>query len=292
MITSQFDFSVATYPNLKSVISSEVKEADIVEINEYLPQGIYHSTKLNWKGDLTFFDSPESFIRSESERKSLDASRTFFLNEGYELKCVAADNTILKEFSELYLQTTLKKNRAIDYKAELVVRRNIQSGTPVYIFGLFKENKLESGLIATQNKEELQIMFGAKKRFNEVRGGIGGVLEMEMLRFCFEKKMYHISHGISVNPCGIYDKSGIFEFKTRYGFTAFPYGEWKTTFILNKEVAMSDIVFLTIHQNQLSHHILTLDTSVSETRFYSGQVDRVIQQSLESHILTSKEFFE
>ncbi len=291
MLYQQFELTVAHYPTLDSVIKAELSNADIVQIDQHIFEGIYHSDQLNWKGDLTFFEKPEDFVRSEKERKKLSQSRDFFLAQGYTLEVKEVDEAASQAFAQLYNRTTLKKNRAIDYDAELLVKRNVRSGTPVYLFGLYKGPELLSGLLVTKVKEDMRVMFGAKLKFDEVRGGIGGVLEMELLRFCFERGLKRISHGISTNPAGFVDNAGIFEFKSRYGFTAFPYGEWRTTFVLNPKVAISDLVFLTIVDNGLCYQVLSLEPKSDIAKYRTRLVTNVQQQTLAHHIEHSRSFF-
>lgn len=256
MLTTNFDFIVARFPTWESRDQTEISQADMVIFDSMVEGGIYHSHQLNWKGDLSFYQHPEQFIRSEKERKAIPESRTFFTDQGYTLETVEATPELSQEFMELYRHTTLNRNRAIDVEAELVIKKNMSVGIPVWLFGLFKDGKLESGLLASQHKDEMRVMFGAKKRFDQIRGGVGGVLEMELLTFCFERGYKKISHGLSTNPAGIVDTAGVFEFKARYGFSAFPVGEWRTTFIMSEKVAQTNLVFVTAKDSHLTQHIV------------------------------------
>jgi hypothetical protein len=284
MTFEYLDLTVARYPSLAMTNPEEMRQAAMVLIDEPVAEGIYHSTKLNWKGDLSFFERPEDFIRSDKERKDLEVSKAFFLSEGYEFKVCELTPELEQAFLTLYQETTLKKNRAIDFNAQLVIRKNQAGGVPVWVFGLYRDHQLESGLLVSQVKEDMMVLFGAKKRFDQVRGGVGGVLEMELLTFCFERGFKKISHGISTNPAGIVDSAGIFEFKSRYGFTAFPYGEWQTTFILNESVALSDIVFLTIKDSQLCHQILAKTETPSPSKYNTRFVKTSTVENLSDHI--------
>lgn len=288
MLTEYLGIQRARYSSLTTVNHDELKKAQMVEIDEFVPEGIYHSSKLNWKGDLTFFNQPEDFIRSAKERQNLSVSRNYFLQQGYTISVTEVDEELNHQFMEVYRQTTLKRDRAVEYDTELLVKKNMKAGIPVYLFGLYKDAVLESGLLVSEIKDELRVMFGAKKKFPEIRGGIGGVLEMELLTFAFKHNNTSISHGISTNPAGIIDKAGIFEFKSRYGFTAFPFGEWRTTFILDPSIAQSDMVFLTIQNNQLCHSILYLTEEVSLKKYKTRFITAGVQESIHEHARRAK----
>jgi len=283
MLEKTLNFTIAHYLDPQSVVQSELSQAHFVMFDTYVPGGIYHSAQLNWKGDLSFVHSPKEFIRSKREREQVEASRTYFLEHGYEIKTEIVNEEKCQEFLKVYAQTTLKKDRAIDYNAHIIIQKNLLTGIPVFLFGLYKDGVLESGLLVAEYKNEFRVMFGAKKRYDQVRGGIGGVLEIEMMKFCFDKKIQKISHGLSANPAGITDNAGIFEFKTRYGFTAFPVGEWHTTFVLNKDINLTELVFLTIKDSQLSYLILGKDPETIK-KYQSRLITQVGFQDMDEHI--------
>lgn len=288
MLFQQFELTVAHFPTLEAVQENEVSQADLVQIDTFVTGGIYHSQQLNWKGDLTFIDHPEDFLRSDKERKTLAQSKAFFLEQGYEIRVTQIDDEHNRRFMEVYKKTTLQRNRAIDFNAELIVKKNLASDVPVWLFGLYLHNELESGLLVSQVKDEMRVMFGAKKRFDQIRGGIGGVLEMELLKFCFDQGIKKISHGLSTNPAGFVDSAGIFEFKSRYGFSAFPLGEWKTTFILKEQVAMSDLVFVVADGKQLGLHILAKEELPHTSKYASKAIQNAQVELLSDHIHRAK----
>lgn len=290
MIFTQLDFTVARFPNKEAVDPEEVKQADFVYIDTYVPGGFYHSEKLNWKGDLTFFESPKDFVRSKREREQVELSKQFFLENGFEVRTEEVNEEQCQAFLNVYEQTTLKKDRAIDYNAKIIIQKNLLTGIPVYLFGLYKDGILESGLLVSAYKDEFRVMFGAKKRFDQIRGGIGGVLEMELIKFCYEKNIKKISHGLSTNPAGITDNAGIFEFKTRYGFTAFPVGEWRTLFVMNKAATLTELVFLTVSDNQLSYHVVGKESD-NVKRYQSRLITHVNFTDIDDHIEETKKLF-
>lgn len=291
MLLTLADVTLARFPDFDHLDQAEIAQADAVVLDSFDSRGIYHPVQLNWKGDLAFFPNAEAFVRSDKERKKLAEAKAFFLDQGYTIEVKNVDDSLNHQFMELYRQTTLQKNRAIEYNSEMIVNKNLKSGVPVYLFGLFKDEQLESGLLASQVKDELRVMFGAKKKFPQVRGGIGGVLEIELLEFAYANHFQKISHGLSTNPAGIVDSAGVFEFKTRYGFTPFPVNEWRTMFILKPMVAQSDLVFVTIRDNQLIQLVVT-DVSESVTEKYTSRlIPTTVQTSLTEHIAQARQLF-
>ncbi len=288
MLYTHFDLQTARFASFASIDREELMQADILQLDEYVEGGIFHSSQLNWKGDTTFFASPETFIRSDKERSELEKSRQFFIEHGYELRTESVSSSQADDFLTIYKQITLNRNRAIDTNAELVLKKNLATQTPVWLFGLYQGNQLISGLLASQVKDEFRVMFGAKKKFDEIRGGVGGVLEMELLAFCYQHDIHKISHGLSTNPAGIIDKAGVFEFKSRYGFTAYPLGEWKTTFILSPKVAQSDLVFVTAQQNTLGHTILKLTDESVGKKYQTCFIKLYEEELLATHINRSR----
>ena len=292
MIRQQFDFTIAEYNSLAELQKEEVAQADMVKIHSYVPEGIYHSEKMTWKGDLTGITDVESFIRSKKEKKHLSETREYFLQQGYTFKVQEVDEKSMQNFMKVYEETTLRKDRVVDYQAKISIEKNLKASLPVYLFGMFKEKELISGLVATIIQDEMRVMFGAKKKFPEVRGGVGGVLEIEFLKFCLKNNFLKISHGMSQNPAGISDQAGIFEFKARYGFSAFPYYDWVTTFILNSKVALSDLIFLSIADNHLCQIIVSNSTEDLQKKYSTKQVPFSLQKNLDEYIHFSREFLQ
>lgn len=218
MLNKNFNYTCANYASLselKSSDKSELEQADAIIIRENIPGGIYHSKSMQWWGNIVNIDNPTDFIRSKREKKALPHSIDFFKNNGYEIKTIKADLQRYEEFRILYENTTLKKNRAIYYDLNGKLLGAIKSGENAYFAGLFINNSMESALaFRIENNETAHVLFGAKKKFN-IRGGVGGVLEHELLVFCLKNQITHINHGAASNPSGIISNTGVFEFKTR-----------------------------------------------------------------------------
>lgn len=257
MIRHHHDLTIASYYSLAEVSLKEAKEADLLEIRSPVPGGIYHSRQLLWKGYLAKDQQPETFFRSKKEKKSIQKNQQFFEKSGYEIKTITVDNQLYQEFVELYQQTVGKKYRLTQVDYEELVKGRLATNRAVYCAGLFKENHLESGLLFAPKGKEISVLLGAKKRFAKIPGGIGGLLEHELLRFCHKNSFSLITHGRGDNPAGITSTSGLFEFKARHGFSAFPTGYWVTSFIVNFDKLPADLVFVSVKGNQLLYKVIS-----------------------------------
>jgi hypothetical protein len=291
MLISKFDLTIAEYFSLAGIQKDEVAQADIVIIREYVPQGIFHSRSMRWKGILEGITNPYDFIRSKKEKKVAQEIRKSFEDDGYEFRIEPVTKKLFAEFAEVYENTTRKKQRPLPVNlAEQILGKALVK-VPTFIIGMFKGKKLISGLAFSIKLDEAMVSVGAKQKFPKKRGGVGGVMEIELIRFCIERKLKIINHGISQNPAGVTSTAGVFEFKSRYGCSAFPEGEWYTSFILSHKVALSDLVFVTTHQDQLAQIVLSDSTENLTTKYQTHNVQTVIQRSLTEEIQKNRIFF-
>lgn len=259
MLTHQFDLTIARFASVDDVDLEELKKADIVEIRQKVPGAIYHSRSMVWRGWLEGKKTPEAFIRSKKERKAVLANIEAFKKDGYRFETKEMTPQLYEEFVLLYQETTLKRERALSFDLNEVVWGKALAGNPVFLIGLFQGERLESGLVFSINKKkEVLVSYGAKRKFTGRRGGVGGVLEYFLLEFCLANQINEISHGKATNPAGLTGKSGIFEFKARYGFSAFPMEYWVSTFIKNpQKIGLSDFVFVTVLNDDIGYVVVT-----------------------------------
>jgi hypothetical protein len=292
MLNTFFDFKLASYESLQDVVLEEILQADLITIREYVKGGIYHSQSMQWVGSLKGIESPKQFIRSKKERKVIDENKVWFEKKGYRFEIVKMTRALFIEFYTLYQETTLQRERPLHFSLKEQILGKVFIEMPVYLIGMFKKDKLESGLVfSVSDDNHAVVSFGAKKKFDERRGGVGGVLELLLIEYCLEQGITHISHGKSPNPAGITSKAGVFEFKARYGFSAFPSGYWKTTFIVNPKVALSDLVFVTMFNDQIGYVVVSdnkLETI--QKKYQTREVSRIKTLSIQDVEKASKKF--
>lgn len=296
MLTPFFDLQLAQYDSLSQVNKDELALADLVIIRGYLPQGVYYSQKMIWRLPLRGLSTVQEVVRSKRERETLTASYEFFVKHDYSVKVELLTEASYQEFVELYKHTTLERPRAMSYDLEEQVLGKLKVEIPVYLVRIDNADGLQAGLLfSIQGKgegREAKVSFSAKKKFSGVRSGAGGVLLAELIKFCLQENVQEISGGRGVNPIGLTAKAGLFEFKARYGFSAFPDGAWQTMFILNEHSALSELVFVSAVEDQVGYILLTNDIKPkAEKRFLTREVKKVRIQSLPEFVEQSRAFF-
>lgn len=291
MLKTLSDLTIAHYNAADSVKASEVQQADIIQVLGRHPFGIYHPTFMRWKCFLDKASNIQNVIRSKKEQGALEKNTAYFSSQGYSIEIRQMKKEDHYSFKTLYQETTLRKQRAVEYELDDKILGRILAGIPVYCVGLYQESVLESALIFTiNNSNQAIVSFGAKKTFDDVRGGVGGVLEWKLLQYCFERGVSVIDHGRNPNPMGLTCGSGLFEFKARYGNSAFPEGEWVTTFLKNPSVLLSDLVFVTILNGEVGYKIVTEKSQKEvENKYKTNEINTIEVTSLGTFSKSSTE---
>jgi hypothetical protein len=279
MFTSYSDFLVAEYHSLAEINWEEAMSADMVCIHEFLPGGICHSKYTRWKNILNPNKNALEEIKSKIERKAVQKNSALLEALGFRVAVVEMTESLYYEFSRLYQETVLSKPRAIQYSLEDRILGKMKAGMQVYCVGLFKGDVLESGLVFSISKpHEVSVGFGAKKRIDHIRGGVGGVLEYHLLSFCKDHFINSIDLGKSFNPAGIVTTNGLFEFKARYGNSAFPEGEWVTSYMLNPDKRLSDLVYVLAIDSQIGYLVASDDESDNIiNRYQTKSIKKVLK---------------
>lgn len=292
MLKQKFDYTIAYFDSLSDVDPDQFKTADIATVVGYHPDGIYHSVSMRWKCFLHNKTISE-LIRSNKERQNLEKNREYFLNQGFTFEIKEMSEQDFYEFETLYDNTTQKKERAIRYTLKDKILGRILVQAPVYCAGMYLKEKLVSGLVFTITQDkELLVSFGAKQKFKEVRGGVGGTLEWELLKFAQAQKVSVIDHGRNPNPMGLTSKSGLFEFKARYGNSAYPEGHWVTTFIRNPKIVLSDLVFVNTINDTVGYTIVTGDyENTNQKKYLTHEISNIRVLSLDEVVNKAKNAF-
>lgn len=276
MFERHFDVSIASFPDWESRVGEEIAQADLVQFPGKVAGGVYHPSSIVWEGWLTNFENPKSFIFTKKDRKTIAKQQLYFADAGYDCQVVPLTIPLFEEFLVVYHQTTMQKKRAIQYDLE-TVRGKILSGSEIYVAGLFLNQKLRSGLLFGKFLDKIQVLFGAKQRFEKIPGGVGGLLEYALLEFSFEHKVKKITHGRGPCPAGIDSNAGLFAFKSRYGFSAFPDGQWQTTFIRNSAIFLSDAIFIIISDDRLQYLVAAQEPTEELQKRYRTRMIREVQ---------------
>jgi len=289
MLIEKTNLKIANYFYQEKPDLSEINEADIVSFKYQVDGGVYIPEKVAWFGDLTGIEKAEDYILSKRGRKSLKKAQDYFQEAGFELSVKEMNETLFEEFKKLYQNTTMRKERAIIYDLETSILGRIRVGKKCYIAGLYKEKVLRSGLVFSINEASAVVSFGAKERFSKIRGGVGAILEYQLIKFALEKNLKSISHGRASNPAGLFNTAGLFEFKARYGFTAFPTGRWQTLFIKNEQISLGDLLFVTIYDNKLTYLVVSDDDlSNLEKKYRTREIKNIIKIDKKSFYLDQK----
>lgn len=291
MIKNLFDITIAHFQDLESVDKNECLQADIITIDNKVKNGIYHSLSMRWKGKLNGVDTPTGLIRSKKERKAITENYALFHEMGYTFETKPLTEELYLEFKDIYEKTTQQKERALAIDLEDQLLAKIKINRPSYLIGMYKDGQIESGLTFYQLKKNIYVTLGAKKKFPELRGGVGGILEVELMKKALELDVEAIYHGKTMNPAGITGSAGIFEFKARYGYSAYPEDSWQTMFIRNPSVALSDLVFVTTVDNALGYLVVSdKDPHELTKRYQTHDVHSIVVKTTQEVVADSEAF--
>ncbi|GIW62283.1 MAG: hypothetical protein KatS3mg090_0109 [Patescibacteria group bacterium] len=268
--------------DLDKVNKKMLLEFPVIQIYGKTPYGIYHSENVSFNQRVNFQKDAFEHIRSKKERKALLKNYKYIESMGIKISVKRANLEDYRKFEELYNQTIVLKQRFKNISLKEQVLSKIDGGLDVFFINATQKDELLSSLAfyirKTSGKKKVYITVRANKEIKELRSGLVGILEVELLKFCIQKKISEISHGISFNPTGLLAPTGIWEFKTRYGNSPFPAGMFLSTYIKSRQISLSkDILFLTIGNNDLEYTIVCDDNKRNEykSRYLTKYVNKV-----------------
>lgn len=237
----------------------DLASTDVVVFSEKQERGLYISNSIRWLGSVDGLNSWKEFVDSPSVAKDIVKGEDFFIRQGFSIRTEPLTLELADVFIALYQREVIatKGDRLVKVDVESQTRGKIRSGEATYLIGVYEGERLRAGLVFYLRGKEALVTLGAKERYKKVKGGFGGVIEKHLIDWCIHNEIATISHGRGTNPAGLMAKAGVFEFKARYGYTAYPEGEWKTLFILNKAIVEQDLVFVTVGSEGLSYTVLT-----------------------------------
>lgn len=252
-------YRVCHLNSIEDLIGVDLTSTDVVVFSEKQKAGLYISNSIRWLGSVGSLTSWQEFIGSSNVVKDVAKGEDFFIRQGLSIRVEPLTLTLADAFITLYQRevVTAKGDRLVKVDVESQTKGKIYSGEATYLIGVYEEGRLRAGLVFYLKGEEALVTLGAKERYKKVKGGFGGVIEKYLIDWCIHHGIVAISHGRGTNPAGLMAKAGVFEFKARYGYSAYPEGEWKTMFILNKSIVEQDLVFVTVDNEGLAYIVLT-----------------------------------
>lgn len=273
--------TIASCDSPQDLIDASNNLVDIVRIKGNHDQLLYSPESVRWIATLgksveEMFAEPKLLHYTAKARNNLSAA-------GWTFEVIELDRQSFEDFSSLYLQEVAKRERA---KQVNIVDQTIgksESGYKTLMFTAKDGGALKAGLIGYIKNNNFHVTLGAKTKLKGIKGGLGGILEVMLLDYCLEQGLQKISHGISINPAGLVTKPGLFEFKARYGYSAFPHGEWSTLLILNKEVITDDLILAGISDNTLCYTIFQAEQK-QISRYETRGLDKLLSLSPEALI--------
>ena len=277
MIQKYPGITIAEYFFLNEIKKDEIDQADIVIIHEKVPSlGLYGSSQISWQAYLPKTNDPYCLIRSKRERKAARENLATLLEEGYTVETLPVTPELYQRFSDLYAETTGKKERFHKVDLHEQIYSKVLAKIPCFISCISKNGTLQSGLAFSFRGKKAMVSVGAKQKNCNLRGGFGGILEVELVRFCLENNIEQISHGKEKSPSGMVNSVGQFVFKARYGYNIFPSDNWATFFILNPKVGLSDWLTLNIIDSELTITIISSETSnVNQKEYLTKNIEKV-----------------
>jgi len=299
MLTKIHDLTIAKYPNLESVNQKEINQADIIAILGLHPQGIYTPKYARWLADISDIKNPLEILRSKRERKRTKKTLNKIFKNGYSTEVKLLDLNAYQEFKFFFEKVlTQQKQRFIYPDIDGTLLARIKNKEPVWVIQVRDQNSQLVGVLTLRinKKNEIRVSFGAKLHLDEFRGGIGSLLEYSLVEFAIKHNITIINHGRNTNPTGLISKPGIFEFKSRWGYTAYPEGEWHTLYVINPEALLGkESVWITTLNNKIIYLIATNKysqlTLKDAAKYKTKLINQVKLESIENIANLAKQMF-
>lgn len=283
-------YRVCSLNSVEDLHGVDLSSTDMVFFPEKQEAGLYISNSIRWLGSLEDCVSWREFVDSSSVVKDIVKGEDFIIRQGYSIRVESLTLELAETFIELYEREVVatKGDRLVEVNVEAQTKDKVNSSGGAYLIGVYEGERLRAGLVFYLRGKEALVTLGAKERYKKVKGGFGGVIEKHLIDWCIHHDIATISHGRGTNPAGLMAKAGVFEFKARYGYSAYPEGEWKTMLILNKSIVEQDLVFVTVNNEGLAYIVLTQGSEKDAVHKYQTKnVHKVSVFNGEQHVLES-----
>lgn len=230
--------------------------------------GIYTPESMSWLGALPQGRLPWSLIRSEETRVMAPKLMKKMIDLGYEVSSDLLNEKKYEDFKVLYEKEVMTKEHFIGVNLFDQSYGKVLAGFKTVLLGVYLQSRLVAGLVGYFKRGDFYVTVGAKERVKGIKGGLGGVLELQLLELCEREGIETIHHGNSVNPVGLATKIGLFEFKARYGYSAFPAGRWCTLFWLRPPID-GEHIYLTLFNDTFGYLLVSPQDKTNVSSLYS-----------------------
>ncbi len=226
---------------------ANLESSDVVNVYSFLTSGFRRPHKIAWRKSID--DRPISEqIRSVKSQKHIKYDLEKIKSLGIEIKEVEEiSQDLYDEWLKLYEKIISSKEGGKPViGADWLVKKQKEDKKVAGIFA-YKENVLIGGDLVFEVNGRLGAGYGIAERQNSLRGGLGLLLDYFFLVRAQKKGFKEVSFGQDTNLYGADLSTGLFQYKSKLGFTPYPANKayWTTTYFRNFERFSDLIIFLT-----------------------------------------------
>lgn len=218
--------------------------ADVVEIASPVSVGFSRYPKIYW---LLRLDGrrPIDYLRSPKDRSCYLSDLRLAAKSGISItQSMAVDEKIFSDWLNLYLQIISDKKVGLKHINWNWYRRRSRQ-TPIFQTAAFQNRQLLGGILWTIQGRSLRVA-GTACRHIKIPGGVRLPLEISLIAQAQNRNLTAIKHGRDLNLYGPYLNPGLFEYKSRLGYSPYPVPGQKllSTFFLSFDNFIFDCLFL------------------------------------------------
>ncbi len=245
---SFFDFKIANLKSLEEAKEIDLGRFDLVNVCSHLDFGFWRPQKIIWRLKLDNPD-PFSYILSKKERKKI---RKLLKKADFKVEIkIPLEQDLFLKWLEIYKKVIGQKKRGVvkidgSWLAEKKEKKQLTGG----IF-VFKNDKLKGASLFVEPEDEKRCFSFAYSAYGTEGGdyhSYRSLVEYYFIRKGIEEGCKFLGHGKDTNLYGMHLSTGLFEFKSRYGYKPNPYKDketpFVTTFFINREKFFKEALFV------------------------------------------------
>lgn len=247
-----FDFNILNIDDLQELKSIKLQDFDLINVNSSnLKSGFLRYQKITWRLKI---DNPDPFtyILSKKERHKI---RRLLKGADFQVMIVEPlTENIFRSWFTIYQQMIGSKQRGKlfigqDWLKKKEQEKKFTAGIFVYQRGILKGGSL---IIELKKEACLSIAYSAFARESGDYHSFRSLVEYTFLKYGIENGYRKLGHGKDTNLYGMHLTTGLFEFKSRYGYKPQSFSRLPlvTTFFINKEKFFGEILFLYFNQGK------------------------------------------